>query len=530
MSIRKIVVFLTLILASSCVHAQYQPNPDGWNFYNFLTTEDEDELWDIYTRSFLGVAQNKSSASAEDIIFFDEIITGYGGHASCFGMSLLSLICFHEGGHLGACSPVYRYEGDLSSNHDGPDLDIIRESISIMHLRQLTQPMISALIDLFNDNNWNDPQYAYNQIQTSIASGDFPLLSFMPSSMEAINDLGDGAEAHTVVPYSCMDTGTHLRIYIYDPNFPYSTESGFYTGATTRNYIDIKKSGATHPWKYPSDYTPGNYGWEGSTIGPWTFLASNVSDAKYKDNHPLSVGYITGEIGTLIFSSGGTAEQITDEEGRRFYKKQAGKLEIEKDPSKKTNNIIRWPFLHGKRHVRELYFMKNIGGKSYEIQVEAKGKEYTAKMLLHGNVVTLKMGKSKAGRDKIKIQSTGTSAQTMEISSSRALKNVSMEMFRKLPDQRIRRTFKITDLDISKDSPVIFRIVDRMNALQVENPKEAISYKVELIQTFRGKTSRLSPKKVTSPAGEVQKVRPSTWKNLKKSTIDIKARKLRKKP
>ena len=531
MNIKKLWIFSCIVLIGTLGFSQYQPNPDSWNFYNFDMTEDEAELWDLFSKAFLGVAQTMATASAEDLIFFDKVIRPYGGHGNCFGMSLLSLICYREGGHLGACSPVYKYEGDLSASESGPDLDIIRESIGIMHLRQLSQPMISKLIDLFNDENWNDPEYAYGKIGHLLSSGDLPLLSFMPSSIAAIEAMGAGAEAHTVVPYKCEDTGDYYRIHVYDPNFPYRTETGFYTGTTKKNYIDIDKFSPIHPWKYPPDYdfATTSYGWNGSTSGPWTIIASSVSKAKYKTNHPLNAGFITGEIGTLIFSSGGSVKQVTDDEGRNFYKQVAGKIEFEKNPAKKTNNIIRWPFFHGKSNSQDVYFVRDMSGHTYDIQVDSQTTGYTCRMLLHGNIITLQSGQSQAGLDNLQIKSIGTQKQAIEISSNRPLTNVALELFRRLPDKKTTRTFKISELNIIKNSPVVVNLVDNLRSLQVESQKAAISYRVELLQRFKGKVTKITPQKVSSPAGQVQTISPTNWKDLKKAKINVKTRKLLKK-
>ncbi|MBN1327469.1 MAG: hypothetical protein JW996_05930 [Candidatus Cloacimonetes bacterium] len=528
---KQILLFLLIMLIIPSLKAQYNPNPDGWNFYNYLMTTDDDELWDIFSKAFLGVAQEKSQASSDDLTFYDLVISNYAGHASCFGMSLLSLICFHEGGHLAVCGPVYQYEGGLTE-HNGPDLDVVRESISIMHLRQLSQPMISKLIDLFNDYNWNDPEYAYNQIKTSIASHDYPLLSFMPSSIAAIEALGEGAEAHTIVPYATSETATHYRIYVYDPNFPYSTSTDFYTGTTQRNYIDVKKSGWTHDWKYPPDYDPSDpnsYGWNGSTSGPWTFLATNVSDAKYKHNHPLNVGYLTGQLGTLIFSSGGTAEQITDEQGKRFYKKSGTDLELEKDPAKKTDNIIRWPFFHGEGNTEELYFIKDVNGKDYTLDIASESKGYQCDFLLKGKSVTLNVGKSSSGKDNLKLQTIGTADQLVELSSERELKNVVLEMTVRLPDGRTERKFIISELNVKSKSPVVIKIADMNSSLRVESPQNEIEYMLELKQIHKGSEVKLAPQKIVVPRGQMKTIKPLDWNSLEVDELQIKERELQRK-
>lgn len=100
---------------------QYQLDQDSWNFMNFKVTKDPTKLWKLYSKSFLGIAVDSSKyySSDAEMVFFNELIKKFfAGHPSCYGMSLLSLLCFKEGVHLGVCSPVYDYEGDLSGFKD----------------------------------------------------------------------------------------------------------------------------------------------------------------------------------------------------------------------------------------------------------------------------------------------------------------------------------------------------------------------------------------------------------------------------
>ncbi len=522
---KKLIFLLIMVCYVISLTAQYQPEPDGWSFYNYLMTTDEDELWDLYSMAFLGIAEEKSEASVDDELFFDLVISNYGGHASCFGMSLLSLICYREGGHLGVCSPVFEYEGsvvkDASNHYTGPDLDIVRQSISIMHLRQLSLPMIDKLIGLFNNHDWSDPLYAYNQIEPSIGSYDYPLLSFMPSSFQAIEELGPEKEAHTVVPYACEDTGSTYRIYIYDPNKPYNVEAEFYDTPTRTNYLEIDKSGANHEWKYPADYDGTNYGWEGSSLGPWTFIATNISDAKYKTTHPLSAGYLTDKLGTLIFAGGGSASQIKDEEGKQFYSYSGGSMEIEKDPARKTNNIIRWPFFHGDDQASELYFVKDPNGKDYTIEIEAKSQPYECTFLQGGDEIKLKVGSVRGGSDKLAIKKIGTSNQEVELSSRRKLEQVSLEIGVKLPNKEAKRYFKVSKLDIEKDAPVRMKLSAAKDAMEVKSEIRKINYQLDLKQVEKGNVIEMAPQQMMVEPGTIQKIKPLDWNNLKKETIQI---------
>jgi|GEM_PF-3500953 len=526
---KKISVCLVLLLLAIDLKAQYRPNRDGWNFYNFLLTTDSTKLWQIYSKAFLGVAADYSSASVDDQTFFDLVIMRYAGHADCFGMSALSAICYKEGGHLSVCSPAYDYEGDLSGSHSGPDMELVRESIGVMHLRQLTQPVLEEIVDMVNDANYCQPSHHFGVIQSGLASGDYPLLSFMPSSIDAIEGAtGSGQEAHTIVPISTSTVGSHSRIYVYDPNRPYSQWQSFYDGATAINYLDIDNSSSTKHWKYPADFNPSDassYGWEGGSNDDWTFIATNISDSKYKDNHPLSASWLLGQIGTLIFSGDGGINQISDDQGHKFYKWTSGRQEFEKDPARRTQDIVRWPFFAGKDGQRgEVYFFRHGGGRNLNIEVDSKGRAYDCRFLLKDNSIALAVGSGGSGKDTLRVQSISTGKQALQIGSQRDLANVRLNLYRCSSQYHVSRLYRLSEMTVAKESPVRFSLVDQMDSLKVESIKSDVPYSLEISQTLNGKISRSARQQFIVPAGKGHAVSPSDWQNLDKSKIEIKVK------
>ncbi|MBN2356280.1 hypothetical protein JXO59_09210 [candidate division KSB1 bacterium] len=533
---RKVLLFLWIgaISVQMTAAADFDPKTDGWDFYNFLMTTDNTVLWGIYSKSFLGIANTYAAASVEDQLFFDLVISRYAGHANCFGMSNLAIICYKEGGHLSACSPVCTYEGDLSPTHAGPDLNMIRESIGIMHLRQLTQKMISLLIERFTDSKWDKPNEAFGQIKTEIATNGASLVSFMPASVAAAEAaMSGGQEAHTVVAYKVEESpGAWYKIYVYDPNRPYSTESAFYDGTGKINFIYVNQASATLDWHYPDDYPPGtnSYGWEGSSAGPWTFIPSTSYDARFKDDHPLDAGYITSQLGQIFLSGDGEVTQIEDETGRRFYKQSASGLQFEKDPNKRMLNMIRWPFFHAGKGEKlpEVYFMQNPQGKSFKIQIASKSGKYDCRLLQKGNFIKMEAGGSGAGRDTLQIAAFATEEQTLTIGSQRNLANVRVELFKRLADQTTR-TFILSDVTVTKSAPVQMQCVDYFSSLAVSSPRAEVRYKLEMAQKIGDRVERSPVQSFTVPAGKRQLLRPLDWENLKDSAIDKVEREVLKK-
>ncbi len=533
MKTKIIILGLLMILAGSNLQAQYEPDRDGWNFYNFLLTTDTTTLWTIYSKAFLGVGPDYASASVDDQTFFDLVITRYAGNADCFGMSLLSLICYKEGGHLGVCSPVYDYEGDLSDTHSGPDMELVREAIGVMHLRQLTQPMLEEIVDMVNNANYTQPTHHFGVIKAGIASGDYPMLSFMPSSISTISGAtGSGQQAHTIVPISTTETATYARIYVYDPNRPYSQHASFYDGATAVNYLEIDLTSATKHWKYPADFNaadPNSYGWEGGSNDDWTFIATNISTAKYKDNHALSASWILGQIGTLIFSGEGGINQISDDQGHTFYNWSSGTQKLEKDPARRTMDIIRWPFFAGRsRQPGEVYFFRHAGGKNLNVEVNSKGQPYTCRFLLQDNSLALSVGSGGSGKDTLRIEEINTAKQTLQIGSQRDLSNVRLNIHRRYAPYHVTRDFTLSNMNVAKEAPVRFALVQQLDSLQVESPKSELIYNLQIAQTVKNKTTRSDVQQFVVPAGQAQTLSPMDWQDLKKNKLESAVKAVRK--
>jgi len=524
MKTKIIITSLVVLWAASNLHAQYKPDRDAWNFYNFNLTTDTLKLWTIYSKSFLGVGPDYQSASIDDRTFFDQVITRYAGNANCFGMSLLSLICYKEGGHLAVCSPVYEYEGDLSDTHNGPDMELVREAIGVMHLRQLAQPMLEEIVDMVNDANYSQPMYHFGVIKAGLASHDYPMLSFMPSSISTISGAtGGGQQAHTIVPISTTETASYARIYVYDPNRPYSQWNSFYDGAGAVNYLQINKTSATKHWKYPADFVagdPNSYGWEGGSNDDWTFIATNVSAAKYKDNHALSLSWILGQIGTLIFSGDGGINQISDDQGHRFYDWSSGQQKLEKDPARRTLDIIRWPFFSGRsRTPGEVYFIRNAGGRNLNIEINSKNKEYTCRFVMKDNAMALGVGAGAAGKDTLRIQAINTSLQVLQLGSQRQLSNVRLNIHRHSPQYQVTRDFHLSNMSLPKEAPVRFALASHLDSLKVESPRGEVTYVLEIAQTVNNKTTRSERQQFLVPAGQKHILSPQDWRELKKSSV-----------
>jgi len=531
MSTRKMEIYFlvfSLMGPMSAIRAQYQLDRDSWNFRNFYMTTDSKKLWRLYSKAFLGIAADSSDYRADEAqrVFYDQIIRGkFAGQHDCYGMSLLSLLCYKEGGHLGVCSPVNDYDGDLSNVEDGPNLELVREAIGIMHLRQLSKPVVEEFLEMLDDAYFMQPTSHYNTIVKGLASKDYPVLTFFPSKLSG--------SAHSVVPISTSEETSkghkYARIYLYDPNFPYSTNKSFYD-TKKENYLKLDLTSTNNDWSYPPDCDPNEKSCKtGGCTGDWAMIATHISDAKYKDTAPTTAGYVFGAVGTFIFSGDGGVSQISDDEGRTFYNWQSGKQKIEFDTTRRTTGLIRWPFFEGNdEKISEVYFCRNIPGRSYTIEMNGNGKAYAFHMLLEDNVVSMDVAAGAAGKDTLRLESIHTPRQAVQIGSQRDLSGVHLKLFRRLPGKNIERTFKVSDLSVKRGSPVRFQVVELMKALQFESPRSSASFQLQLTQVVANEVSTSEMQHVSIAAGEVRAISVQDWRDLPKSKMQIGSRSARR--
>ena len=482
---------------------------NGWAFRNW---EQDPVYRNVFQQAFIGV----SSDDPMNGILYDEIYSKYATGGQCFGMSLLSVTILKEEGHLGFCKPIYIYSGDNTKPYTGPTDSLLRKAIMVMHAHQFGHASVNWLLEAFKGEEFSNGKFAWEQADYYLSMGDPPLISI-------IQGIDDG---HTMVPYRCDKIGSsEWRIYVYDPNRPYKTDSAYYAGDS--NYIKVKAIPGGYDWSFKT--TSGD--WSGTTGPPLPeggiFIIPS-SLVKPASRNPLALGAVQDEIGTIILrSDGGSVAQIIDGKGRKFYKTDVDahtKLsEIEDDPNLGMTNAIRWVnFGEAKGNYPEVYFIKGISGKDLKIDVASKGKDY--KFLLAGrdNVVKVEATSGPFGRDELELQRVGTRHQELKINSKRGAATYSVELYRMIPITEAARTFKISNLKVTKTSPVRLRLTGNRDALLIKSEKGPVVCDMEIIQTVGGKISKLEKKNINVSGVKWQKVAPTNWTNLKDAKLELK--------
>lgn len=474
--------------------------------------------WEIYARSFIGISPDSNTAKVLcplDYAFYKAYNAAFAVAAgNCFGMSLLANIIYKEEGHMGFCKPIYTYSGDFN----GPASAKLCTTITVMQCHEWSHSGILWMAENILGTHVKDPNYAYEQVEYYLSMGDLPVITLVKNS-----DL----VGHTLIPYKLEESGGKRYIYIHDPNKWYPHDSTFYDDH--ENYIEITVG--SDNWSYQFDDTTE---W-GSPNG--YIFATPMSTVKASSRNPLQLGGVTDAMND-VFLTGAHISQISDSEGRKFYKTSANShnrlSEIEDDTSQRIKGVFRMPMTFaGSRTGKEppeLYFAIGPAGRDLNFEIASVGKEYKFEMAGKGNVVKLSSPPGASGRDNIVIREISTDRQEIKLSSERGVGKFALEIFRDVPGSAVSRKFRVSNLQVSRTSPVKLRLTERRDALLVKGEKGPVSCELEVSQIAGGKITEM-PKRIINVSGETwQQIAPDNWNKLQSADVEVKKLELLKKP
>ena len=355
----------------------------------------------MFRETFVGVAPAPSGDF--DLLLFETIYKQKlfeTGH--CFGIDLLAMMMYKNGGHLGYCHPPYIYAAESPSPADstvGPSDMTLRRAIQIMHGNQITHSFLLHLLEVIAQNQQRNGNYAYQQYVYYAAKDDPCLISITKSVSPA-----DGG--HVVVPFYAEDLGGGAkRLYVYDPNRSYY-ESGidghdYYHGR--HNHIDISAGGN---WSYMmADSTI----WTGNPGSGGNCIVIPISVAGRKDRLPQSLfaegAYALNSI--FIFGKDTRLRQLEQPETNRRWLETQG-ADLEPDPECRMNNVV--PFIpqtagQPDTTANQLYFFR--GNEPLEITVEADtAAGYRVGIM--GPRAYIEVSATGRGADRLRIDGIGT--------------------------------------------------------------------------------------------------------------------------
>ena len=498
-----ILIVLTVLISLPVLGDDYA-KINGWHFENFGITH---LPWELFEKSYIGI----NPADPMDQAFYSAYNAAFAVAAgNCFGMSLLSLLILHEEGHMGFCRPIYVFEGDA----DGPADTTLRNAIIIMQCHEWSHAGITWLIDIFNGHHLHDALYAYDQIKYYMAKDDPPMLTLVKDY---------SLVGHTIVPYRTEERGGNKYIYVYDSNRFFPEDSSYYLHDS--NYIEIKPSG---DWTF----TMADGDVWGSPDG--MIFVTPISVVRDASRNPLELGAILDELNGL-FLAGASVSQITDNEGHRLYKTEAGEhlrySDIEKNPAKRIRNIVRMPFIGGrpgKGKTVEIYFFRGAPAKEFNIKVTPKKGNYKFTMAGGRDIIRIEAKGSGRGKDEIKIGIAGKKRGEVLVKTKRGRPSFDIEITKKLPREDRYRSFTLKNVKIERDNPVFLKITEDVKGLLVKAEKREIVCDLKVAEIKEGKRKEVETKGVRFTGDKFQLIAPDNWKKLDKKNIKIREYKIRK--
>ncbi len=281
----------------------------GWKFSNFSRASID---WKLYAHYFgesnVEYADGTHRPAAQ--AWFDSTYTGAGGGGNCYGMSVSSLrVKNHEFDHMFHAGH-FQNPGTAQSHLWWYDWNATtRETVQQQQGAWFTQ----EILDLHN-NFWNNqtPREVFTRCQSVIGEiTNRPVLVYWGQTA------GGNWWGHVVCPYATEVDGNTRRMICYDNNNPYRENEG----------------GSADPDVATVDWAANTFS-RGSATKAELFTYNECTPA-----NPHLPGSEHGGPGAnsvvAVFSPNANVQQITDEDGRRFFNPDGS---LNEDPATRIPN------------------------------------------------------------------------------------------------------------------------------------------------------------------------------------------------
>ena len=517
MKTRSLILALIILGAVNVAASgqEFDPKVDGWYFENWGEQSPHcvgscDLSWDLYRQTYLGINPTNNCVEAPLDCGFYEIFKSCGKNGNCGGMSLLALALFKYGGYLGFCSPASFYTGTKS-----PDRSDLHQAINILQGRQFSASGIENFIDVVDAGDLNDAVAAFHTVRDALARGDYPVLSIANS---ALGDL-----AHTVIPYKVEDGpggGYPKKMYIWDSVLPYDDHATHYD--TNANYMTINSS---TDWTYVQSPSR-TYSGSGGT-GAWCF-AIPMSIVLPKSRQPLALDMVFDALQSVFVTGpGAAASQVSDDEGHRFYKTDTDVhvlgSDLETDPAKRLKGVVRWRWPSQAGRVEppgELYFIRRTIGGGDALNFTISGKEYRALIGVAGNLIQIDGKSADRAKDLIRVSNLATAAQSVDIQTLGAERNLSVKQLRADVKGKDWRSIEVRDLRAARNVPVTIGAVGDMESVLVSSRDQAVNFDLDLQQRVMGQFATRKTERLSTTPGKLLRIAPGDWSALDRTEIE----------
>ncbi len=518
----------------------------SWGFRNFNSTSEatsscgsyiKDFDWELYRDTFLGIPKSPGNGvlSFEKHMFEMIYKTQLARPGNCYGMSLLSLLLYEKGGHLGFCAPPLQYSGDLTAdcsykadNGDnkatalGPASLKLRRAIEQMHGHQVHLPSVRHYFDLINNQGRiRDGNYAFSQAK-----------KYKHAVISITSELSPGGGGHAMLAYATGEDQSkgEKYIYYYDPNYPWADDNYKDWYRMGYNKVVIWQDTLIWHWKVVRDWEPvwkdgaiikyqkktGGREWSGNTLSPKggniQIIPSSIAEPRSRT--PASLNVQLGQIiSQMRFSGDGTElVQATDGFGKMLY--IPGTKIVDPEPATGMKTLCPFtPSGDGEGGPGIFFLMDDAtGALDLDVAVGADGYRFCAAGPKGEIVVTAAGG---GGTDRLRVKHLGTRGPAVVLMNTAGIAGYTVSMTQYLKRGRESRTFTASSVVIPPATPVELQVALNERALKVTSPAARIQFDLSISKTDAEQTMVLNmPEPVVVEAGEARTVGPESWSEM----------------
>ena len=292
-----------------------------WGFGNFNTATLSKAQ---FGQTFSDVQGDEAGWHWFDDAFYDNVYKGIAAGGNCFGMCL-------EANDALARMALYS-----ESIHGVADSAVSRNEMNLKQGYQVGASIIDHVVGMFLAGATHDPVRCFNDSRDMYTRNDFPIISITSASL--------GGSGHAVRPYRWDQSNPNdWVIFVANPNEPAPQGAD----GDGQNTIHINPNTNTFTFAFGASNV-----WSGGSSSGGRMFAMPFSIMCTEPRTPFWETLLALIGGAIIFLGGSaTTQQISDGQGRTFYKTPAGTTptrwdQINETAKSRIPGLARIPLFH----------------------------------------------------------------------------------------------------------------------------------------------------------------------------------------
>lgn len=485
----------------------FRPSLDGYQFPNYSLIP---ITWDLFADTF-GREKTElpdGSPRMKAQTFYRDYIKFVADGGSCYGMSASSSLLHannQDTWNLGDD------RSDLLDPYRGWELfedymATVEDFIESYHIRQMSRQAVMAEMALPGN-----AVTTYYDIQAHMAGGNW-------TDDPYVLGFYWGTGGHAVVPYKIEQAadGSYARMYVYDPNLPYSPAWESLPSGQDRYFFEFDLT--ANRWRYAQIGATANW----QIIPPGVAMPRQIVYARLSD--------ITGELSILgetdtamppkvmsdpsiagFRSVTGSGHLLCTDDQNRSLGYEDGEFVSEIPDAMKI-----MPYLQAGEEFPETYFLSGDAG-SYTINlIGTEAGTAVVDMFGETGVVRL-LGVSVTGSTEDEI-TVGSDENTVTYSTDDAAKDYAMRIIKELTNSS--RVFTIAETSLGSGEVVTFQTNADQTELEYVNPGGAKTYDL-LLHEYGENAGSFTSEDIAIGANESHAIQVDDWNDIENTGIRI---------